>query len=235
VRPLPRPARYVLLAAGFFILAVAGIVVGTVADAHRLSGLSRLGAIVFALGFAVTISLLCRAYFIGVSVPSLGQQMAAMVRAMQTGQPASGSFWAGLRDLTPTSTGGEDASSAGSEDPFTLPGQSPRLARWLTGRLVITPESVMWRRTAGRARNLTGAKCTGERRPEAAYTEMTLTKPRLYRGEPLTVIMLHVNGSDVELVTQVQLAEIVRYSLARTRPIHGNATGRVDGSSETSK
>jgi hypothetical protein len=44
---------------------------------------------------------------------------------------------------------------------------------------------------------------------------MTLTMPRLYRGEPLRVITLHASGTDVELITQVQLVEILRYTQAR--------------------
>jgi hypothetical protein len=100
--------------------------------------------------------------------------------------------------------------------------------------VVITPESVIWHRTAGRARDLIGAQCTAERQPDPSYTEMTLTMPRLYQGEPLRVITLHANGTDVELVTQVQLLEILRYSLARTPSIRGSDTGRLGGSTETS-
>lgn len=229
MRPIPRPVRCVLLAAGSLVLAVAGLVVGTVSDAHQLSGFSRLGAIVFALGLVLMINFLGRAYFTGVSVPSLAQQVTVMVQAMEAGQPVSGSFWAGLRN-----PGSEEGSWPGSDDPFPLPGQAPRLARWLTGQVVITPESVIWRRTAGRARDLTGAECTGDRRPDPSYTEMTLTMPRLYMGEHLKVITLHVNGTDVELVAQVQLVEILRYSLARTPSIHKSGTGPIAGPSETS-
>jgi hypothetical protein len=234
VRPIPRPILYVLLAGGFFVIAVAGIVMGTVAEAHQLSGFSHLAAVVVGLALGLMFGLLARAYFLGVSVPSLGRQLTAMVQAMEAGQPVSGSFWAGLRDLVPKSPSREEGSGPGSYEPYPLPGQRPRLTRWLSGRVVITPESVIWHRTAGRARDLTGAECTAERQPDPSYTEMTLTKPRLYHGEPMRVITLQANGTDVELVTQVQLLEILRYSLARTRSIRGSDTGRLGGSSETS-
>jgi len=93
--------RYVLLAAGFFVIAVAGIVMGTVAEAHQLSGFSHLAAIVVGLALGLMFGLLGRAYFLGVRVPSLGRQLTAMVQAMEAGQPVSGSFWAGLLDLVP--------------------------------------------------------------------------------------------------------------------------------------
>jgi hypothetical protein len=208
-----------LLAAGSFVIAVASIVMGTVADAHHLSGVSHLAAIVAGLALGLMFGLLGMAYFIGVSVPSLARRLTEMVQAMEAGQPVSGSFWAGLRDLVPRSPGREEGSWPGSDEPFPLPGQRPRLTRWLRGQVVITPESVMWHRTRGGARDLTGAQCTAERRPDPSYTEMTLTMPHLYQGEPLRVITLHANGTDVELVTQVQLLEILRYSLARTPSI----------------
>ena len=221
--------RYVLLAAGLFALAVAVTVVGTVAEAHRLSGVSHLAATVVGIAVALMLGLLARAYFIGVSVPSLARQVTAMVQAMEAGQPVTGSFWAGLRDLVPKSPGRPDKSPPRSEEPFPLPGQPPRLTRWLSGKVVITPESVIWRRTHGRVCDLTGAECTGERRPDPSYTEMTLTKPRLYQGEPLRVITLQANGTDVELVTQVQLARVLRYSLARTAVTRRSGTGPPGG------
>jgi hypothetical protein len=95
VRPIPRPVRYVLLAAGFFVIAVAGIVMGAVAEAHQLSGFSHLAAIVAGLALGLMFGLLGRAYFLGVSVPSLGRQLTAMVQAMEAGQPVAGSFWEG--------------------------------------------------------------------------------------------------------------------------------------------
>jgi len=226
--------RYRLQAAGFFVLAVAGMVLAAVAEAHRLSGWSHLGAIVVGGALGLGFGLLGKAYFIGVSVPSMGRQLTAMVQAMEAGQPVSGSFWAGLRDLVPKSRHHEEGSWPGSDEPFPLPGQVPHLTRWLSGKVVITPESVIWRRTAGGTRDLTGAQCTGERRTDPSYTEMSLTMPQLYQGEPLRVITLHVNGNDVEVVTQVQLLEILRYSLARTPSIHGSDAGRLDGSGATS-
>lgn len=63
---------------------------------------------------------------------------------------------------------------------------------------------------------------------------MTLTVPASYKGEALRVITLHTNGTDVELVTQVQLLEVLRFSLARTQRMHGSGTGRLAGSGETS-
>jgi hypothetical protein len=216
------------------VLAVAGSVVGTVAAAHQLSGFSHLAAIVVGLALGLVLGLLGRAYVVGVRVPSLARQLTAMVQAMEAGQPVYGTFWAGLRDLVPKSHGREEGSWAGSDDPFPLPGQRPRLTRWISGRVVITPESVIWRRVTGGARDLTGAQCTGERRPDPSYTEMTLTMPHYYRGEILRVITLHANGPDVELVAQVQLLEILRYSLARTPSIQDSGTGRVAGSGDTS-
>jgi hypothetical protein len=214
--------RYVLVAAGFLVLAVAGIVMGTVADAHGVSGFSHLAAIVVGIALGIMLGLLGRAYFIGVSVPSLGRQLIAMAQAMEAGKPVSGSFWAGLRDVSAKSAGRPEGSWPGSDEPFPLPGRPPRLTRWLNGQVVITPVSVIWRRRTGGTRDLTGAECTGERRPDPSYTEMTLTTPPLYQGEPLRVIRLHVTGKDMELVTQVQLLEILRYSLARSASIHGS-------------
>jgi hypothetical protein len=231
---MPRPLRYVLLAAGSLVLAVAAVVMGTVADAHGLSGISHLAAIVAGLAVGLMFGMLGMAYRIGVSVPSLGRQLTAMMQAMEAGQPVSGRFWAGLRDLVPKSAGQQEGSWSGPDEPFLLAGQRPRIARWLRGQVVITPVSVTWRRTTGGARDLTGAECTGERRTDPSYTEMTLTMPSLYQGEPLRVITLHANGKDVELVTQVQLLEILRYSLARTPSIHSSDAGRLGGSSPTS-
>jgi hypothetical protein len=227
--------RYVLLAAAFFVLAVAGIVMGTVAEAHDLSGFSHLAAIVVGVALTLIIVMLGRAYAVGVRVPSLGRQLTTMVEAMGAGRPVSGRFWAGLRDLGTGSPGRDEGSRPGSDDPFPLPAQPPRLARWMSGRVVITPESVTWvRRMTGRARDLTGAECTGERLPDPGYRDLTLIMPRYYRGEIVRVITLHANGTDVELVAQVQLLEILRYSVASTRWMRGDGTGRPAGSSETS-
>jgi hypothetical protein len=223
--------RYVLLAAGFFVLAVAGIVIGTVADAHRMSGLSSLAVIVVGLALGLVIAMSVRAYILGVRLPSLARQLTAMVEAMNSGQPVSGQFWAGLRDLEPRSAGKEAGSRTGSDEMFPLPGQPPRLARWVSGRVVITPKSVVWvRRISGRTRDLTGAQCTNERRTDP-YTEMTLTMPDSYKGEILRVLALGVSGTDVEVITQVQQLEILRYSLERTPWLHDGGIGRVAGAS----
>lgn len=104
----------------------------------------------------------------------------------------------------------------------------------MSGRLVITPESVTWVRSmTGRARDLTGAECIGERLLDPA-TEMTLTLPGNYQGEILKAITLHANGTYVELVTQVQFLEILRYSVARAPRAHGSDTDRPAGLAETS-
>jgi hypothetical protein len=57
VRALPQPLRYVLLAAGFFALAVAGTVLGTVASAHHVSGLSNLAAALVGIALALVIGM----------------------------------------------------------------------------------------------------------------------------------------------------------------------------------
>jgi hypothetical protein len=220
VRTQPRPLRYVLLAGGFLVILLADAVLGAAADAHHASGLGHLAAIVAGVALALVIVMLSRAYATGVRVPSLGRQVAAMVAAVDAGQPVSGRFWAGLRDLGPGPTEPDEGNGRGSDDEFPLPAQPPRIARWMSGRVVITPESVTWvRRMTGRARDLTGAVCTGERPLDPGYTEMTLTVPKYYQGEILRVVTLHANGTDVELVTQVQFLEILRYSVARTERV----------------
>jgi hypothetical protein len=101
VRPLPRPLRYFRSAAGFFVLAVAGIVTGSLADVHHISWLSSLAVIVTGLALGLAIGMTARAYLIGVRAPSLGRQLTAMLQAKADGQPVSGRFWAGLRDVVP--------------------------------------------------------------------------------------------------------------------------------------
>jgi hypothetical protein len=217
MRTLPRPLRYVLLAAGFLVIMVAGAVIGTAAGAHHLSGLSRLAAIVVGVALALVIAMLVRAYAVGVRIPSLGRQVTAMADAMSAGHPVSGRFWAGLRDLGPKPPGSDESSTPESDDTYPLPGQPPHVARWMGGRVVMTPESVTWVRSVpGQARDITGAECTAERLL-APGTEMTLILPRSYRGEILGVITLHANGTYVELVTQVQFLDILRHSLATIR------------------
>jgi hypothetical protein len=220
MRTRPRPLRYVLLAVGFFVIVVAGLVMGTAADARHASGLSNLAAALVGVALALAIAMLVRAYDIGVRIPSLGQQVTAMAAATSAGQPVSGRFWAGLRDLGPSPPGQDEGSGPGSDDPFPLPAQPPKIPRWMTGRVVITPESVTWVRSmTGRARDLSGAECTGERLLDPG-TEMTLTIPRYCLGEILRVITLHSNGTYLELVTQVQFLDILRSSVARTPQVN---------------
>lgn len=191
-----RPRRYVLRATGFFAVAVAGIVMGTVASAHHMDGLNGLavGIVGIALGFAI--AMLSKAYMTQVRVPVRARPLIAMSQAMDAGQAVSGEFKAGLRDVTP----GE-----------------PR-TRWKHGRVKITPQSVIWVPLTGRARDLTGAQCTGGRQIDPTYTEMTLSLPSYYKGENVRVITLHAGGTDIELAAPARLLEIIRYSLARTAP-----------------
>lgn len=115
---------------------------------------------------------------------------------MDGGQAVSGKFRAGLHDL-------------GSGVPPT---------RWKYGRVKITPQSVAWAPFVGRTRDLTGAQCTGGRRIDPTYTEMTLRLPSCYKGESVRVITLHAEGTDTELAAPAQLLEIIQHSLARTTP-----------------
>jgi len=190
-----QPARYVLLAAGFFVVAVAGMVLGTVADGHHLSGLSHLAAILAGLALGLFIGMVRMAYLTGVRGPSLARQMTAMVQAMDAGQQVSGRFQAALRELVPGSP----------------------LTRWKRGRVVMTAGSVTWvRRMTGRSVDLTGAQCTGRRQPDRGYKDMTLTLPGYYKGELLGVITLDANGTGRELAAPARLIEVLQYSLART-------------------
>ena len=193
-----RPRRYFLWAAAFVVLAVAGIVVGTVADAHHLAGVGRLAADLVGVALALVLATLARAYLNEVRIPSLARQLTAMLQAMDAGQPVSGRFATWSHDLVPG---------------------APLRTRWKYGRVMITPESVVWvRRMTGRARDLTGAQCTGERKPDPSYTEMTLSLPSYCKGENVRVLTLHADGADVELAAPAQLLEIIRYSLAQTTP-----------------
>jgi hypothetical protein len=115
---LPRPLRYVLLAGGFVVIVVGGIVMGVAADAHHASGLSQLAAIVVGGALALVIAMLGRAYSIGVRVPTLVRQLTALAEATDAGRPVPGRFWAGLRDLGPTPPGPDEGSRPGSDDPF---------------------------------------------------------------------------------------------------------------------
>ena len=194
VRVRSQPLRYVLLAVGSFAIAVAGAVAGTIADAHHLSGLSHLTTIPAAAGAGLVIGMLRMAFLTGVRVPALARQLASMLQAMEAGEAVTASFKAGLRDKPPGS----------------------RPGRWKRGRVLITPESVTWVHSmTGRARDLTGAECTGERQPDLGYLDVSLVPPTYYKGENVRVISLRANGTDVELAAPAQLLEAVTYSLAR--------------------
>ena len=194
-----RPKRYVRRAAGLFAVAVAGTVLGSVASVHHMNGLSGLAAGVVGLALGFAIGMLSLAYVTGHRIPRRAQQLAAMSHAMAAGQPVSGKFEAGLRDLVPP--------------------KGARPTRWKHGRVMITPQSVVWiARMTGRTRDLTGAQCTGSRRPERAFTEASLSLPFDYRGENVRIIKLHADGTDIELAAPARLLEIIRYSLARTAP-----------------
>jgi len=170
------------------------MVLGTVASAHRLSGLSHLAAVLAGLALGLVIAMLRMAYLAGVRGPSFARQVTAMVQAMDGGGQVSGRFVAALREVAPGSP----------------------LARWKRGRVVLTARSVTWvRRTTGRAVDLSGAQCTGQRRPDPGYKDMTLTLPGYYKGEIVGVITLHANGADLELAAPARLLEILRYSLLK--------------------
>lgn len=169
---------------------------GTVATAHHMNGLNGLavGIVGIALGFAI--AMLSKAYMTQVRIPVRARPLIAMSQAMDAGQAVSGEFKAGLRDVTPG---------------------VPR-TRWKHGRVKITPQSVVWVPLTGRARDLTGAQCTGGRQIDPTYTEMTLSLPSYYRGENVRVMTLRAGGTDIELAAPAKLLEIIRYSLARTTP-----------------
>jgi hypothetical protein len=191
-----RPRRYVRRAIGFFAIAVAGIVLGSVASAHHMDGLSGLAAGFVGISLGLAIGMLATAYATGHRIPGRAQRLAAMSHAMDAGQPVSGKFEAGLRDLAP-------------------PRGAPP-TRWRQGRVMITPQSVVWTSLiTRRARDLTGAQCTGGRQPDPTYTELTLVLPSDYRGENVRIMTLHADGAHIELAAPAQLLEIIRYSLAR--------------------
>jgi hypothetical protein len=74
--------------------------------------------------------------------------------------------------------------------------------------------------------------CTGERGPDPSWTDLRLPPPSSYRGEILGVITPHSNETDVELITQSQLLDVLRNSLAKT-PVKGGGADRLAGSDET--
>jgi hypothetical protein len=175
---------------------VAGIVMGTVASAHHMDGLNGLAVGIVGIALGLAVATLGTAYRTGVRIPRMARLLTAMSQAMDAGQAVSGTFRAGLRDLAPG-----------------VPGR-----RWRHGRVKITPQSVAWAPLVGRTRDLTAAQCTGARRIDPTYTEMTLRLPAHYKGESVRVITLHADGTDIELAAPAQLLEIIRYSLARTTP-----------------
>ena len=189
-----RPRRYVLRAIGFLAIAVAGVVLGTIASAHHMNGLNGLAVGIVGIALGLAIAMLSRAYMT-VRIPRLARPLTAMSQAMDAGQAVSGEFKAGLRDL-----------ALGV----------PR-TRWKHGRVKITPQSVVWVPLAGRARDLTGAQCTGGRKIDPTYTEMTLSLPSYYKGEDVRVMTLHAAGTDIELAAPARLLEIIRYSLGDMR------------------
>jgi hypothetical protein len=188
-----RPALQVF---GFFAISVAGIVMGTVANAHHMNALSELAAGIVGITLVIAVGPIVKAYQTQVRLPVQTGPLIAMSQAMDAGQLVSGEFKAGLRDVTPG---------------------VPR-TRWKHGRVKLTPQSVVWVPLTGRARDLTGAQCTGDRRIDTTYTEMTLSLPSYYKGENVRVITLHAGGTDLELAAPARLLEIIRYSLARTMP-----------------
>jgi hypothetical protein len=191
-----RRKRPALRATGFFAVVVAGIVMATVASDHHLEVLNGVAAGTLAITLAIAVGQLIKAYQTQVRLPVQTRPLIAMSQAMDARQLVSGEFKAGLRDVTPG---------------------VPR-TRWKHGRVKITPQSVVWVPLTGRARDLTGAQCTGDRRIDTTYTEMTLSLPSYYKGENVRVITLHAGGTDLELAAPARLLEIIRYSLARTMP-----------------
>ena len=190
-----RPRRYVLRATGFFAVAVAGIVMGTVASAHHMDVLNGLAVGIVGISLGLAIAMLSRAYMTEVRIPARTRPLIAMSQAMGAGQAVSGEFKAGLREVTLG---------------------VPR-TRWKHGRVKITPRSVVWVPLTGRARDLTGAQCTGSRQIDPTYTEMTLSLPSYYKGEDVRVMTLHAGGTDIELAAPARLLEIIRYSLGDMR------------------
>jgi hypothetical protein len=191
-----RRKRPALRATGFFAVVVAGIVMATVASDHHLEVLNGVAAGILAITLAIAVGQVIKAYQTQVRLPVQTRPLIAMSQAMDARQLVSGEFKAGLRDVTPG---------------------VPR-TRWKHGRVKITPQSVVWVPLTGRARDLTGAQCTGDRRIDTTYTEMTLSLPSYYKGENVRVITLHAGGTDLELAAPARLLEIIRYSLARTMP-----------------
>ncbi len=121
-----------------------------------------------------------------------------MSEAVDAGQVPVGRFQAGLRDLAPD-------------------GAWP--ARWKRGRVVITPQSVVWAgRMTGRKRSLTHAQCAGTRLPDRAYRDLTLRLPADYRGQAVRIMTLQVDGAEIELAAPAELLAILASSVAKSSP-----------------
>ena len=73
-----RPRRYVLRAAGLFAIAVAGIVMGTVASAHHMNGLNGLAVGIVGITLGLAIGMLSKAYVTGVRIPMLARPLTAI-------------------------------------------------------------------------------------------------------------------------------------------------------------
>jgi hypothetical protein len=191
-----RPKRYILRAIGCFAIAVAGIVLGTVASAHHMDALNGLavGIVGVALGF--TVAMLAGAYKAKVPVPRQARRLIAVSEALDAGQALSGKFKAFLRDPT----------------------QGVPSTRWTRGRVKITPQSLAWEPAIGRARDLTDAQCVGVRAIDRNYADMTLWLPTSWQGENVRVMTLRSDGTDLELAAPAQLLEIIRSCLTRTTP-----------------
>jgi hypothetical protein len=191
-----RRKRPALRATGCFAVLAAGIVLVTVANAHHMDVLNGVAVGIIGIPLVIAFGQLVKVYQTQVRLPVQTRPLIAMSQAMDAGQPVSGEFKAGLRDVTPG---------------------VPR-TYWKHGRVKITPQSVIWVPLTGRARDLTAAQCTGDRRIDTTYTEITLNLPSYYEGENVRVITLHAGGTDIELAAPARLLEIIRYSLARTTP-----------------
>lgn len=192
----PRPRRYVLRAIGCFAIAIAGIALGTAATAHRMNGLNGLAVGIVGVALGLTVAMLAPAYRAQVPVPRQVRRLTAMSEAMGAGQAHSGTFKAVLRDPT----------------------QGPPSTRWTHGRVKVTPQSLVWMPSIGRARDLTDAQCVGVRPIDWIYADMTLTLPASFKGGNVRVMTLRSDGTDLELAAPAQLLEIIGSCLARTPP-----------------
>jgi hypothetical protein len=201
VNAASRPRRHVRRAIGCFAVSVAAAIIGSVAFDHHVNGLSELAAGLFGVALASTAGMLVTAYATGVRIPRRARRLEAMSLAVRAGQVPSGRFQAGLRDLAPE-------------------GAWP--TRWKRGRVLITPQSVVWAgRMTGRKRDLTHAQTTGSRSPDWPYRELTLRLPADYRGEHVRIMTLHLDRADLELAAPAALLEILQASIAKSSSSRG--------------